>query len=169
MHSSILAWRIPWTELLGGLLSIGSQRVRNDWLTLSLFPLPPTVYLFSSFFFFNLSAFIWLVTQEKEWALCLWSDHKSIIDDAQKEIPESLDDESQNTGVGNRFLLHGSSQPRDWTQVSCIAHRFFTVWATRETHLIIFTWNMEFIFRHCFCVNGIDAEDRYLRNEKWEQ
>ena len=28
----------------------------------------------------------------------------------------------------------GSSQPRDWTQVSCIASRFFTVWATRETH-----------------------------------
>ena len=27
----------------------------------------------------------------------------------------------------------GSSQPRDWTQVSCIAGRFFTIWATRET------------------------------------
>ena len=26
----------------------------------------------------------------------------------------------------------GSSQPRDWTQVSCIADRFFTIWATRE-------------------------------------
>ena len=26
----------------------------------------------------------------------------------------------------------GSSQPRDWTQVSCIAGRFFTIWATRE-------------------------------------
>ena len=26
----------------------------------------------------------------------------------------------------------GSSQPRDWTQVSCIASRRFTVWATRE-------------------------------------
>ena len=28
----------------------------------------------------------------------------------------------------------GSSQPRDWTQVSCIAGRFFTVWAIREAH-----------------------------------
>ena len=28
----------------------------------------------------------------------------------------------------------GSSQPRDWTQVSCIAGGFFTVWATREAH-----------------------------------
>ena len=26
----------------------------------------------------------------------------------------------------------GSSQPRDWTWVSCVAGRFFTVWATRE-------------------------------------
>ena len=25
-HSSILAWRIPWTEELGGLLSIGSVK-----------------------------------------------------------------------------------------------------------------------------------------------
>ena len=29
-HSSILAWRIPWTEEHGGLESIGSQRVGHD-------------------------------------------------------------------------------------------------------------------------------------------
>ena len=29
-HSSILAWRIPWTEEPGGLWSIGLQRVRHD-------------------------------------------------------------------------------------------------------------------------------------------
>ena len=29
-HSSILAWRIPWTEEPGGLQSRGSQRVRHD-------------------------------------------------------------------------------------------------------------------------------------------
>ena len=29
-HSSILAWRIPWTEEPSGLLSIGSQRVGHD-------------------------------------------------------------------------------------------------------------------------------------------
>ena len=32
-HSSILAWRIPWTEEPGGLQSIGSQRVRHEWAT----------------------------------------------------------------------------------------------------------------------------------------
>ena len=30
-HSSILAWEIPWREEPGGLQSLGSQRVRNDW------------------------------------------------------------------------------------------------------------------------------------------
>jgi len=29
-YSSILAWRIPWTEGPGGIQSIGSQRVRHD-------------------------------------------------------------------------------------------------------------------------------------------
>ena len=30
-HSSILAWRIPWTEKPGGLQTMESQRVRHDW------------------------------------------------------------------------------------------------------------------------------------------
>ena len=30
-HSSILAWKIPWTEAPGGLQSMGSQRVGHDW------------------------------------------------------------------------------------------------------------------------------------------
>ena len=29
-HSSILAWKIPWTEEPGGLWFIGLQRVRHD-------------------------------------------------------------------------------------------------------------------------------------------
>ena len=32
-HSSILAWRIPWTEEPGRLQSTGSQRIRHDWVT----------------------------------------------------------------------------------------------------------------------------------------
>ena len=32
-HSSILAWRIPWTEEPGGLQSMGLQRVRHDLAT----------------------------------------------------------------------------------------------------------------------------------------
>ena len=32
-HSSILAWRIPWTEETRGLQSVGLQRVGCDWAT----------------------------------------------------------------------------------------------------------------------------------------
>ena len=32
-HSSILAWKIPWTEEFGRLPSMGSQRVRHGWAT----------------------------------------------------------------------------------------------------------------------------------------
>ena len=31
-HSHVLAWRIPWTEELGGLPSTGSQRLGHDWI-----------------------------------------------------------------------------------------------------------------------------------------
>ena len=34
-RSSILAWRMPWTEEPGGLQSMGSQRVRHDWSDLA--------------------------------------------------------------------------------------------------------------------------------------
>ena len=32
-HSSILAWRIPWTEEPGKLQSMGLQRVGHNWVT----------------------------------------------------------------------------------------------------------------------------------------
>ena len=35
-HSSILAWKIPWTEEPGGLQSMGSQKVKHDWSNLAL-------------------------------------------------------------------------------------------------------------------------------------
>ena len=33
IHSSTLAWKIPWTEEPGRLQSMGSQRVGHDWVT----------------------------------------------------------------------------------------------------------------------------------------
>ena len=33
IHSSVLAWKILWTEEPGGLQSMVSQRVRHDWVT----------------------------------------------------------------------------------------------------------------------------------------
>ena len=41
-HSSILAWRIPWTEEPGGLQSMGVARVEHDLVTK---PPPPPKYI----------------------------------------------------------------------------------------------------------------------------
>ena len=61
-HSSILAWRIPWTEEPGELLheSMGSQSVEHDWATnpftlLLFFP----VWSFQLFYYF---LFIWIAS-----------------------------------------------------------------------------------------------------------
>ena len=37
-HSSVLAWRIPWTEEPGGLQSMGLRRVGHNWVTEPLHP-----------------------------------------------------------------------------------------------------------------------------------
>ena len=45
-HSSILAWRIPWTEEPGGLQSTASQRVGHNWVTLLTYLLNSSYWLF---------------------------------------------------------------------------------------------------------------------------
>ena len=45
-------------------------------------------------------------------------------------------------------LSRGSSWPRDWIRVSCIAGRFFTIWATREAQSTLYpqaniTWETD--------------------------
>ena len=35
-QSSILAWKIPWIEEVGRLLSMGLQRIRHNWVTLCI-------------------------------------------------------------------------------------------------------------------------------------
>ena len=41
------------------------------------------------------------------------------------------DSPGKNTGVDCHTLLQGIFPTQNWTQVSCIAGRFFTIWATR--------------------------------------
>ena len=60
----------------------------------------------------------------------------------------------------------GSSQPRDWTQVSHIASGFFTVWATKEalpslftlSILITTTVNTFYYFTHLCCLLPVSSE-----------
>ena len=60
-HTSILAWRIPWTEEPGKLWSIGSQRVRRDLDRLSHFQ-PPSYSEFN-YFLINTTLCILVILQ----------------------------------------------------------------------------------------------------------
>ena len=42
----------------------------------------------------------------------------------------------KNIGAGCHFLLQGSSQPRDQTQISCIGRQILYCWTTRDSQLI---------------------------------
>ena len=58
-----------------------------------------------------------------------------------------------------------SSGPRDWTRISCIVGRCFTIWATREAHGnngILNIWS-EFRFDSCFfCLTWAQFQLKYL-------
>ena len=63
------------------------------------------------------------------------------------------DSPGKNTAVGCHALLQGeSSQLRDWTQVSLITGRFFTIWAIREApqkNKFDFIVDVFLYFKHC--------------------
>ena len=58
-HSSILAWKISWTEEPGGLQSTGSQRAGHDWATNTYL----LVLLIYKIFSFSLEVFITIPTK----------------------------------------------------------------------------------------------------------
>ena len=59
-HSSILAWRIPWTEEPSGLQSVGLQRVGHNWTTnIFTLSLSPCLRFVFSFFFKSESFSFW--------------------------------------------------------------------------------------------------------------
>ena len=63
-HSSILAWRIPWTEEPHGLQSMGSWRVRQDWKTNMLsFVLPISAFISSVNNFASLCSIFFMSTK----------------------------------------------------------------------------------------------------------
>ena len=91
----------------------------------------------------------------RQWKVCLFSDFKSpvlvivLVTQACLTLPDPMDCSlpgSSVCGILQARILRsvatsfsrGSSQPRDQTPVFCIAGRFFTIWATREVHQIIY-------------------------------
>jgi len=75
----------------------------------------------------------------------------------------------QNTGVGSCSLLQRSSQPRDRTQVSHIAGRFFTSWATREAFYIPTSnvYELQFLCILTYTSYYLTLSIAILVSEKW--
>ena len=87
------------------------------------------VCMLSSFSSVLLFVTLWTVDSTGARPLCPW------------------DSSGRNTGVGPCF--RGSSQPKDQTQVSHIADKCFTVWATREAlnmTAMVKYWNFVALF-----------------------
>ena len=73
------------------------------------------------------------------------------------------DSPGKNTWMVSLPPFRGSSQPRDWTQVSHITGRFFTIWATRESlslqmtkfHSLLWLSNIPCVYiRHIFFIHS---------------
>ena len=146
-HSSTLAWKIQWTEEPGGLQSMRLLRVKHNWATsLSLFTFihwrrkwqPTPVFLPGE-------------SQGRRSLVgcCLWGHTELDTTEATQQQQQSFPtlfhpmDYTVQGILQARILKwvafpfsRGSSQPRDWTQVSRIAGGFFTSWATREAVIL---------------------------------
>ena len=136
-HSSTLAWKSPWTEEPGRLQSMGSQS--QTWLSDFTHTHTHThthIYIYiererekerERQFFINICL-----------SLCM---HAQTCPTFWDPVDFSPSDFLVHGIIQARILkwvsltfYRGSSWPSDETQVSCLEGRFFTIWATRETH-----------------------------------
>ena len=139
IHSSILAWRIPWTEEPGGIQSMGSQRVGHNWSELSA----PTLVQWSYFHlvcckhtvnisikntakycahkrcFVNTCSLLYQLDFNSVylsfWYMCVCLVAQSCLTlcdplDCSPPDPCPWDFSGKNTGVGCHFLLQGIFQ-----------------------------------------------------------
>ena len=115
IYSSILAWRIPWS--LAGYSPWGSQKVRHDWVT------KPSTH----------------TNEHSTHVLCLVIQSSLTLCDPMDCSPPG----SSVHGILQARILEWltipfsirSSWPRDQTQVSLIAGRFFTIWTSRDIRM----------------------------------
>ena len=121
-HSSILGWRIPWTEEPGRLQSIGSQRVGHDWRDSAH---GMHIYIYGILVVYSLSH-VWLSCNTMNYSPPGSSSHGI----SQARILE---------WVAISYYKR-SSQPRGWTHVSCVSSigRWILYhWVTRKANGIL--------------------------------
>ena len=128
IHSSILAWEIPWTEKPSRLQSMGSQRVGHGWAT------------FTSIIV--LQCCVGFCCTIRESAVCACTPRHCSRVWLCSSMDCSLSGSSVHGILQARILKwvarpssRGSRGHWDWTNISCIAGGFFTHWATWEAQI----------------------------------
>ena len=112
-HSNILAWRIPGTEEPGGVPSMGLHRVGHDWSDLA-------------------AAAAYKLIFQKYMCVCVWVAQScpTLWDPMDCIPPGSSDRGMLQARIPERIdvpISRGSSWPRNRTQVSPSAWKFFTI------------------------------------------
>ena len=178
-QSSILAWKIWRMEEPGRLQFTRSQRVGHDWVTSLLLGQIQTlqkeekkrVYIYSNNYpviikksrpkYYHI-----LVTAER--CVCMCVSH-SVVSNSLWPYAHNLSDYSVHGFLQAKILewvaipfSRGSSWPRDGTQVSGIAGRFFTIWACRgplrEVYLPLIKMRIPlttFISLYCYLIKKL--------------
>ena len=114
-HCSILAWRIPWTEKLGWLQSMWSQRVGHNWAT-NAKTLHTHIYVCIHIYTCMLSCC------HVQIFVTLWTDSPWILWTEKPVGLLAMDFSGKNTGVDCHFLL----------QIMC-------VYIYIHTHIYVYT------------------------------
>ena len=164
-HSSVLAWRIPGTGELGGLPSMGLHRVGHDWSDLAATSSydPNLCYFYCSlppkyssatdatkaiFRILPIARVSILFIHMSIWNWKCESVSSSVVCEPLRPLMDSSLPGSSVPGILQVRILEwvaipfsrGSSQPREWTLVSCLAGRFFTV-STLDGEVALITWH----------------------------
>ena len=160
IHSSILAWRIPWTEEPSGVQSIGSQRVGHDWRNRASMHIYThihtciyTYYMYTHIYVYTHTSYMYMHTH-----ICVYT-HKRVcmlsrfsgvqvfrtLWTVARQAPLFMDYPGKNTGVGCHALLQGIFPTQGWNPdlLHCRQIHHLNHW---EVHVCIHTYIYTYIY-----------------------
>ena len=130
-HYSILAWKIPWTEELGGLQSTGSQRVRHDWAWMQK---KKSLRMLGHISFYLVCIHIQKITK----LAFHWSSHQNAMRDCRpfvRPAPRMGDNFSETGSSDWKVKFHSDGKPR-WFKFQAVSLPLPSPWEeyTRTTY-----------------------------------